>query len=100
MQLALDFEAFDKADGKASTENAAAANSGEEQPNAIDAPDKGENDAAAAKTEQKKPETIVPGSSPILDEEVSLVGISNKVHKKTINLIQVMYVKTATNALV
>ena len=78
----------------------------EAQPNAIDAHDKGEAVAstdAAAKPVDKvevKTTTVVPGSSPILDEDVSLVGISNKAHKKTINLIQVMYVKSATNALV
>ncbi len=108
LQLALDFEQFDKEQTKDETKKAAApdaaapANSGEEQANPIDAPDKEATDATAAKEVAKaeKKASIVPGTSPILDESISLVGISNKVHKKTINLIQVIYVKTTTNALV
>lgn len=106
MQLALDFEQFDqepKDSKKAATDvDAAAVKSAEEQPNPVDAPDKEATDAAAA-TEVAKAEkkaSIVPGTSPILDESISLVGISNKAHKKTINLIQVIYCKTVTNALV
>ena len=37
--------------------------------------------------------------SPILNPEVSFVGISNKPHKKTVNIVNILYVKTSTNAL-
>ena len=37
--------------------------------------------------------------SPILDQEISFVGISNQPHKKTGNIINVLYIKGATNAL-
>ena len=37
--------------------------------------------------------------SPILDKEVMRVGISNKSHKKVINLIQVLYLKKTVNVL-
>ena len=37
--------------------------------------------------------------SPILNKEVSRVGISNKSHPKTKNLIQVLYVKATANIL-
>ena len=39
------------------------------------------------------------GKSPILNKEVSRVGISNKSHPKTKNLIQILYVKSAANVL-
>ena len=37
--------------------------------------------------------------SPLLDKEVGKVGISNKAHPKTVNLIQVLYVKNTGNAI-
>ena len=38
-------------------------------------------------------------NSPILNKDTTKVGISNKAHKKTKNLIQVLYVKMTVNAL-
>lgn len=37
--------------------------------------------------------------SPILNKDTTRVGISNKPHKKTKNVIQVLYVKMVANAL-
>jgi hypothetical protein len=37
--------------------------------------------------------------SPVLNKDTTKVGISNKAHKKTKNLIQVLYVKMTVNAL-
>ncbi len=39
------------------------------------------------------------GKSPILNKEVCRVGISNKPHPKTKNLIQILYVKSTANVL-
>lgn len=110
LQLALDFEDFDAA----AAAKKPAETSGE-------APDKSTTnvipDGPAEPTEEKKAtdETKTaeenkkadaakpaekPGYSPILDDEVQNVGISNKVHPKTINLIQVLYVKSVSNAMV
>ncbi len=112
LQLALDFEQFAAQESSEDSSKKAAPDAtavaadvkADGQANPIDAPDKEATDAAAAATQEvtktEKKASIVPGSSPILDESVSLVGISNKTHKKTINLIQVIYVKTVTNALV
>lgn len=54
---------------------------------------------AAAAGAKKAPVIKAEMYSPILDAEVELVGISNKVHKKTTNLIQVLYCKAAANAM-
>ena len=35
--------------------------------------------------------------SPILDETVALVGISNKGHRKTVNVIQVLFIRETGN---
>ena len=40
------------------------------------------------------------GYLPILDKELTMMGVSNKAHQKTINIIQVLYVKSAVNAMV
>jgi hypothetical protein len=37
--------------------------------------------------------------SPVLNKEVGRVGISNKAHKKTKNLIQILYIKNTVNTL-
>ena len=37
--------------------------------------------------------------SPVLNKDTTRVGISNKAHKKTKNLIQILYVKMTVNAL-
>jgi len=37
--------------------------------------------------------------SPILDQSVTKVGISNKPHKKTQNIINILYVKSSSNAM-
>ena len=37
--------------------------------------------------------------SPLLDKDVSMVGISNKAHKTTTNVIQILYIKGTVNAL-
>ena len=37
--------------------------------------------------------------SPLFDKDVSLVGISNKAHKTTVNVIQILYVSATVNAL-
>lgn len=101
LQLALDFEEFEKPkEHKDAPAAEAVPVEGEAQANAIDAPDKGEADKAATAPAPAKKDTVVPGNSPILDAGVELVGISNKAHKKCKNVIQVLYVKAATNALV
>ncbi len=37
--------------------------------------------------------------SPLLDPDTKKVGISNKAHPKTVNLIQILYLKAAVNAM-
>ena len=37
--------------------------------------------------------------SPLLDKEISMVGISNKAHKAVTNIIQVLYIRGTANAL-
>lgn len=75
---------------------------------ATSAPDKGEADPASKKpatTADKKPATATaaapakPGYSPILDADVTCIGVCNKAHKKTQNVIQVLYVKSSTNSM-
>ena len=62
-------------------------------------------DAAAAKptADAKKPAAAAApatvGYSPILDSEVTTVGICNKPHKASQNLIQVLYCKAVGNAM-
>lgn len=97
LQLALDYEAFDapKPEGAPKAKDAAA----EPKANAMEegsAPDKGQTEAKPA----AKAPTAAPSYSPILDENIELVGISNKAHKKTKNVIQVLYVKNEGNAMV
>lgn len=69
--------------------------------NSASAPDKGEEEAKKP-ADAKKPAAAPtkPGYSPILDEAVTTVGICNKAHKKTQNIIQVLYCKASTNAMV
>ena len=38
-------------------------------------------------------------NSPLLDKEISMVGISNKAHKACINVIQILYIRQTSNAL-
>ena len=67
-------------------------------PNAVDpatAP-AATGEEAKAPAPEKKPAAggpTKPGYSIILDEDVTTVGICNKAHKKTINIIQVLYCK-------
>lgn len=59
--------------------------------------------AAAGTTEKPKADAAAPAKvelySPILDADVEIIGVSNKGHKKTINVIQVLYGKSSTNAM-
>ena len=55
--------------------------------------------AAAKKAGAAAGAPTKPAYSPILDEDVNMVGICNKAHKKTVNLIQVIYCKASTNAM-
>lgn len=54
-------------------------------------------------TDKKDPKKAAPagapGYSPILDAEIEQVGIAMKAHKKTTNLIQVIYCKPAANVM-
>ena len=84
LQLALDFENFEGAKRPAAPEAAASGS----------APDKGETVAPA------KAAGAGADYTPILDENVQLVGISNKAHKQTKNVIQVLYIKSVGNAMV
>ena len=63
-------------------------------------------DAAAAKpaADAKKPAAAAAAPAtisytPILDSEVTTVGICNKAHKASVNLIQVLYCKAVGNAM-
>ena len=124
LQLALDFEDFDnpeaaaKADKepKQKPESAAAApgdapdkQPAEEQaqPNGLDTDAQLPAEEETAAKPAAAPEAPKPAAaptkvsySPILDEEVQNVGICNKAHKKTKNLIQVLYIKAQANAMV
>lgn len=62
-------------------------------------PDKGEEDKKPADAKKTAVAANKPAYSPILDEAVSTVGICNKAHKKTQNVIQVLYCKASTNAM-
>ena len=72
----------------------AAPKAGEEAKKPADA---AKDPAAAKKAGAAAP--TKPAYSPILDEAVNMVGICNKAHKKTINVIQVLYCKASTNAM-
>ena len=37
--------------------------------------------------------------SPLLDKEITMVGISNKAHKACTNVIQILYIRQTSNAL-
>mmetsp|Transcript_15506 Transcript_15506/g.10874 ORF Transcript_15506/g.10874 Transcript_15506/m.10874 type:complete len:106 (-) Transcript_15506:56-373(-) len=50
--------------------------------------------------EVEKENEPLPDRSILLDPLLSTVGISNKAHKKTVNLIQILYIKTTPNAMV
>jgi len=68
------------------------------------APDKGEADAkkpagAATDASKKVATPTKPSYSPILDADITSIGVCNKAHKRTQNVIQVLYVKSATNAM-
>ena len=62
-------------------------------------------DAAATKpaADAKKPAAAAAPATvsytPILDSEVTTVGICNKAHKASVNLIQVLYCKAVGNAM-
>lgn len=105
LQLALDFEDFEGV--------AAAKNNPAEAKDATsgDAPDKSNSDDAAlpapeeteatgdkSKKEEKPAVGTKPSYSAIIDAEVHMVGICNKVHKKTVNVIQVLYIKSNSTA--
>ena len=65
------------------------------------AKDKAAKDPKAAKDKTgQAANPTKPIYSPILDADVQSVGICNKVHPKTINVIQVLYIKSVTNAMV
>ena len=130
LQLAMNAEEDESLkDSKAMKEPAAAADATDDapapvQPNGMDAgesdltkppttegeaaKDKAAKDPNAAKDPKAAKDTKTakagaptkPIYSPILDEDVSQVGICNKAHPKTVNVIQVLYVKQVTNALV
>mmetsp|Transcript_22389 Transcript_22389/g.27539 ORF Transcript_22389/g.27539 Transcript_22389/m.27539 type:complete len:234 (-) Transcript_22389:99-800(-) len=118
LQLALDFEDFEGAEKDAAAKPAALDATAEladapipAQPatEAGSAPDKStgsevKTDAAAkdkpAKAAAAAGKPTKPSYSPILDDDVQFVGICNKVHPKTVNLLQVLYVKAVSNALV
>ena len=73
-------------------------------PAAVNSEEEVKADAAAAKpaADAKKPAAAAPatvGYSPILDSEVTTVGICNKAHKASQNLIQVLYCKAVGNAM-
>lgn len=74
--------------------NPTAPKAGEEAKKPADA---AKDPAAAKKAGAAAP--TKPAYSPILDEAVNMVGICNKAHKKTINVIQVLYCKASTNAM-
>ena len=112
LQLALDFEDFGaakaKTDDKAAVSKESAAtekkpevagdkSTGEETkvapPSSEIVPPKSSGEAA------KKATPVIVGYSPILDETIEMVGISNKGHQKAVNIIQVLYCKTSTNAM-
>lgn len=129
LQLALDFEDFNgknadnpdaaapkdaAAPEEANADSAAAASSEPDAaavantldyggvPNPSSAvPDKGQ-EAKKPATDAKKAAgaPTKPSYSPILDEGVTVVGICNKAHKKTQNVIQVLYCKATANAMV
>ena len=86
-------------DGGAPTDGTVAADSSA-------APDKGTGEEAKKETAApKKPAAkdaapANPGYSPILDDTITMIGVSNKSHKKTINVIQVLYCGATGNAMV
>jgi hypothetical protein len=104
LQLALDFENFDGASKAPVKTAASAAPAGNAMDAGGPAPDKGEQAEPVAAEEKKQAaqdttQTIAKGDySPILDETVELVGISNKAHKKCRNVIQVLYAKIEGNS--
>ena len=66
-----------------------------------EAPKPAAKDAKDAKKDKKAATAKAPPAyTPILDENLSMVGVCNKAHKKTQNIIQVLYVKNAVNAMV
>ena len=85
-------------DGGAPTDGTAAADAGAAPDKSTGEEAKKETAAAAKKPAAAAP--AAPGYSPILDSEVTMIGVSNKSHKKTINLIQVLYCSPAGNAMV
>lgn len=117
LQMALDFEDFEgakkplagetveqpAAEIQAAEEPAAAAANGLDTEQVVVAGDKSTGEEAKevkkdVKKDAKKPAAII-GYTPVLDEAVEQVGVSNKAHKKTVNVIQVLYCKTAGNAM-
>ena len=110
LQLALDFEDFGASKAKTDEKSAAAtgneaaskesAAADEKKPEVAGDKSTGEEVKAAPKSaEVKKATPVFVGYSPILDETVEMVGISNKAHQKTVNVIQVLYCKSSTNAM-
>lgn len=77
----------------------AVAQSAEEQKEAPEAQPKDTKKADAKKKPAEKVAAPA-GYLPIMDKELTMVGVSNKPHQKTQNVIQVLYVKSAVNAMV
>ena len=114
LQLALDFEDFENrkllasgdpapvdpmAERPASSEPAPPVPAAGEEPT-TEAPKTEEKPAAeTAKTDKEKPAEAPVAYTPILDETISMMGCSNKAHPKCTNIIQVLYAKEATNAM-
>jgi len=38
-------------------------------------------------------------SSPLLNKDVTMIGVSNKAHKAAVNVIQVLYITNSANAM-
>jgi len=112
LQLALDFEDFqgankDKVVSEPVVEEPVVAEdiqvpAAAEEPPAVAADKENGEEAKEAKAAKKPVAVAAPivGYSPILDETVEMVGICNKAHQKTINVIQVLYCKTSGNAMI
>ena len=88
------------ADRPASSEPAPPVPAAGEEPSTTEAPKTEEKPAAdTAKADKTKPAEAPVAYTPILDETISMMGCSNKAHPKCTNIIQVLYAKEATNAM-
>jgi hypothetical protein len=95
LQMALDFEDFEGAK-KAKAPEAAQPAEAVAEAEAEVAGDKSSGEEAK-KVEKKE---IPTGYTPVLDQLIEQMGVSNKAHKKTINVIQILYCQAATTALI